>query len=195
MTGSYARDMPSSMPNTDSPPWLRRGRAGADLTSPLDPRLAYRVGIESPLQELARSAWALVEETSEAESLHELLRERGIGPAKLRALGFSNAELQALSDDRLVLSHDEVGRLAELLGETLERVWELAPHGPRSLVLELHTPPRRRQLVEAGARQGHGPAEERRVALRALAMAGMRTAPRQGEPDWSDALDKWFSRR
>ena len=169
--------------------------AGAPLTSDLDPRLDYRASLEADLLALSVAAWEVLQPEPLAMSFREVLDELGIGRQQLRELGFSNHELGALAEERLILNDQELARIAEQAEVSIQQLQRSAPRAPRDLVIELHTPQRRRQLLEVGQRHDHGPSQERREAVRGVVMAGKRTADADAEPDWSDALDKWFAQR
>lgn len=169
--------------------------AGAPLSSEIDPRLDYRAALERDVLELAQAAWAVVNQEPPPVAFREVLSEYGLGRRELREIGFTNHELGALAEDRLVLSDKELSLIAHRVGMGVQELRRAAPRAPRDLMIELHTRPRRHQLLETGLKHGHGPAQERREAIRGVVMAGKRTRDAGAELDWSDALDKWFAQR
>lgn len=70
---------------------------------------------------------------------------------------------------------------------------ERADHSPAGLVLRLHAPQRRRQLLASGRRHGNAPVVERRVAQRQV-LATVDPLARAA-PDWDAVLDRWFAGR
>lgn len=172
------------------------GGDGASFTGDLDARLAYRDELAGPFRELADVARQLKteRETAPASSLRALLDEADLGPAHLRELGFDSEERRALSQDRLILTDEEVARIALAAQAPATYVAAQAPSAPIALVAALHYPNRRRQLADVAVREGVAEHSERRRAVRTILATSQRTAG-QGEPDWETAIDHYFAGR
>lgn len=192
--------------SVDEPSWTRvvavrealrsRGETlgdGPAIRGAIDPRLDYRAALEAPLLAVANAAWSLLSREDEPSGFWSYLQSHGVSGSDLREEGFENHQLRALREDRLILTPDELSRVARIARRPLDEVVEAAPRPPAQLVVELHTPRRREQLQESGLRHGNPPATERGVAQRDVCASAMRTTG--GEPDWSEALDQWFTQR
>lgn len=169
---------------------------GAGFTSELDVRLPYREELARPLHALSDLTRQLAGDNGAAAtgSLRSLLDTSGLNPARLRELGFDSVERQALRDDQLYLTDDDIDRIAVAAKQPGEYVAALAPTPPLVLVAALHRPQRRRQVAEVATREGIAERTERRHAVRTIWTTDRRTTG-SGEPDWEAAIDDYFAAR